>query len=391
VTPSGIHETRDPAAKPVDQAVVEEAAPSAAGLANLNDRLAAQVPGFVPLRRPFTLCIRNIWVRSIWGIDRRYVFDTSRHHWEWTLRNHITLRRGAYRVWLTKTAVANFHSKHHHPVFGQPPTWTEYDITRVRSFRVCYRVVVNSPNQVVFKIDQLPVTVPVYPANPNSQLMLLSTHGDENGLFRKMPAAVLAGKEDDTRFPFDANCVFIEPIDPMADTLDIGLGGTGVFGNRPLEARGMDPLTLAGNQDSKNLLSNNQLQLYCWVLEPDGTFGKEVFATSPAGFTGGVSAASGPVGVTLAITPTPAIPSFEDEMGNPMDNATMFTTTLMSTENEINVGLMPGRNLQFNWEGLGKLVQADEVTGPFTDVPGATASPVTVPAVQMKRFSRVQR
>jgi hypothetical protein len=386
VNPSGPQEVRDPTAKPFDLAVVEEAAPTDAQLAAFNANLAAQIPGFVPLQRPFVLCINRIWVRRLWTIDRRYVFDTWLHHWVWQHRNHIVLTHRACRVWLTKTSLSQFSYSQHCFPFGQLPTWRMFSLTDVRFFRVCFRVIVIGPNQVVIKIDQMHATLPQDPGNPNSPLMLLSTRGDENALFQEVPAPVLAGLQPDP-LPVGPDGVFVEPIDPVTGTLDIGMGGTGVFDNRPLEARGMLPTVLGGNADAAGAPNNNQLQLYCWALNPNGTIAQETFTT-------GLAAAGAPI--TLAITPTPALPSFEDDQGNTMDNPTMFITTLTGADDRVNIVMNANRTATISWAGAGQLEAADVLLGAgpptlWTDVQGATTGSVTVDFNQMKRFYRVRR
>jgi hypothetical protein len=388
---NGVREVRDPNAQPVELEVEEEAAPTDAQLAVLNQRLAAQLPGFVPLQRPFTLCISKIRVRRIWGIDRRYVMDTWLHHWKWMLRNHLIIRHRACRVWVTKVGVANFMSSHHHFEFGRPPVWTMFNLTQVRFMRVCYRLVLAPPNKVLIKIDQMHLVVPVDPDNPNSQLMLLSTAGDENQLFQQAAPAVLAGLQPDP-LPVGPDGVFVEPIDPVAGTLDIGEGGTGVFVNRPIEALGMGDLTLGGNQDGPRQLNNNQLQLYCWVLEPNGTIARENFTL---GGPGGAGAA--PQVISLAVSPTPAIPAFEDENGVMMDNATMLTTTLTGDPNTVRLFPLGAGQARLEWDGTGQLQAAPALLGNgpptvWTDVPGGALSPVTVSLNNPSmRYFRVRR
>ena len=388
VVPGGVQEVLDPTAKAVDIAVVEEAAPTDAQLAAMNANLAAQIPGFVPLQRPFILCINRIWVRRLWTVDRRYVFDTWLHHWAWQHRNHIILRHKACRVWLTKVSVSSFSYAQHCYPFGLPPTWRMASLTDVRFLRVCYRIIYIGPNQISVKIDQMHLTVPSDPNNPNSPLMLLSTSGDENKLFQEVPPAVLAGLQPDP-LPVGPDGVFVEPIDPVAGTLDIGPCGTGVFGNRPLEARGMLPAMLGGNDEDPLAPKNNQLQLYCWALNPNGTIAQETFATA-AGF--------GPAGapITLAVTPAPALPSFVDENGNAMENPTMFTATLTGEDNTVNIVRNAGGTATLSWAGAGQLQAADALVGNgpptvWTDVAGGALSPVTVNINLMKKFYRVRR
>ena len=193
---------------------------------------------------------------------------------------------------------------------------------------------------------------------------------------------MLAGLQPDP-LPVGPDGVFVEPIDPVAGTLDIGLGGTGVFDNRPLEARGMLPMTLGGNEDAADAPANNQLQLYCWALDPNGAVAQETF------FADGIP-------ITLAMTPTPAMPSFVDEAGNRMDNPTVFTTTLTGADNKVNINLIGDGTATLSWEGPGFLESANVLLGNgpptvWNAVPGATLSPVTVQANQLKRFYRVHR
>jgi hypothetical protein len=156
----------------------------------------------------------------------------------------------------------------------------------------------------------------------------------------------------------------------------------------------MLPVTLGGNEDAANAPENNQLQLYCWALNPNGTIAQETY---PVG--GAAPAPGGPAAVpgviTLATTPTPALPSFDDGMGNTMDNPTMFTTTLMTTENEIHIAPGAPGFVVLTWEGGGTLQCADELLGngpptAWTDVPGAFSG-MSVNASVAHRFYRLKR
>lgn len=377
VNPSSIQEQQDPSGKPVDLAVVESASPTDAELAAMNANLAAQIPGFVPLQRPFILCMSKIHMRRIWSVDHRSVFDTSLHHLTWQHRNGLVLTDRALRVWLTKVSLAQFSYSRRRLRVGQPPDQV-FDLLHLRFLRVGFRVIVVSPNQIALKIDQMHVVVPDDPNNPNSQLMLLSTQGDENRLFREVPPPVLAGLQPDP-LPVGPDGVGVEPIDPVSGTLDFGLGGTGVFDNHPLEARGVLPVILGGNEDAATAPENNQLQLYCWVLNPNGTIAGEPIESSPG------------LQVPLAMTPTPALPLFEDENGNPLENPTMFITTLTSADNKVYIQRLGNGNVQLSWDGPGQLQAAGAATGYYQDMPGATLSPVVVTPGQLAQFYRVRR
>ncbi len=355
-----------PTGGPVDFAVVEEDAPTAAELAEFNQRLIAA--GFLPIQPPFRLCIRQLRARFWWGIDRRFVMDCWRHHWVWRVAHHINLTVGTHRVWLTRLALSQFLSSHHHFVVGQPPTWTMLNLTHVRFFRICYRVYCPRPNIARIRVDQIWLVVPVHPEDPNSDLMLLTNVQDENLL---LPPAVLAGLVPDP-LPVGPDGVLVEELDPVLDTLDIGGGGTGNF-DGDLNALAMQPgvmmdVPFLGNEDSPERMDNNQLQLYCWALDRNGNLARETFSVgvpcpadlngdgvvgaadlalmlgswgfapgSPAdlsgdGFVNAFDLAlmlgswgpcAGPRGdVSFTVGPQPAMPEFTDDMGNPMGNPT---------------------------------------------------------------------
>ncbi len=266
-----------PGMAPVDFGVVEEDAPTAAELADLNARL--QMQGIPPMAPPFQWCIRSVRARHIWGIDRRFVMDCWRHHWTWFLRQHITLTVGTHRIWLTKVALSFFNYSGHHFVAGLPPQWRMMTLVNLRFFRVCYRVYCPYPGVVRIKLEQVYSVLPLDPNNPNSDLMLLTTQSNENALFQEVPPLVLAGLQPDP-LPVGPDGVFIETLDPVMATLDMGGGGTGVFDGNiaglPTDGS-MNELTLVGNRDFQQAAKNNQLQLYCWPLNANGTIKRTTF------------------------------------------------------------------------------------------------------------------
>jgi hypothetical protein len=255
----------------------------------------------------------------------------------------------------------------------------------VRFFRVCYRLIVPQPDVVRMKIDQIHIVLPQDLNNTNSPLVLLSTEGNENALFRELPPPVLAGEQPDP-LPVGPDGILIEPIDPVADTQDMGEGGTGVFEIRPLTEPGMtDAAMLLGNTDDAQHLNNNQLQLYCWLLDPEGAIRMETFGV-PGASDGG--AAPGQT-VSLATGPTPAIPVFEAD-GVVMDNPTKFSLEIAAAENAVQI-VRSRNNVILSWDGPGVLVGADKVTGPYQEVPGGAASPVTIQADKAQQFYQVRR
>lgn len=266
-----------PGMAPVDFGIIEEDAPTAAEVAQLNARL--QAAGIPPVQPPFQLCIRSVRARHIWGIDRRFVMDCWRHHWTWFIAQHITLTGGTYRVWLTRTALSFFNYSGHHFVAGLPPQWRMLTIADLRFFRVCYRVYCPNPGVARVKIEQLYAVLPVDPGNPNSDLMMLTTQSNENALNQEVPPAVRAGLQPDP-LPVGPDGVFVENLDPVLDTLDMGGGGTGIFdGDLSVipPDNTMTEVTMVGNRDFAQAMRNNQLQLYSWPLAPDGTVKRTTF------------------------------------------------------------------------------------------------------------------
>lgn len=297
----------DPNAKPVDIAIEEDDQPTAQELGIFNNLLEAA--GLPPLAGPFELCIKKKRVRRIWSITRRVVLDCWYHHWSWWVLHHIrlTVSNNGHRVWLTKLAVQKFSSSHHHYVVGQPPVWRSLTLIDVRFFRACYRIFCPRADRIRVKIEELAVTVPVDPGDPNSDLMFITTESNENNL---PPPDVRAGLVPDP-LPVDENGVFVEEIDVATSTLDMGSGGTGIFdGDVSVLVPGDPPIDVAivGNQDLANALHNNQLQLYCWSLDKDGNLLKDDVGD----------------GTMLTLGPTPAIPMFQDDQGNSVDNPTML-------------------------------------------------------------------
>lgn len=263
-----------PGMAPVDFGVVEEDEPTTAELNDLNARLAAQ--GIPPIFPPFQWCIRYVRARHIWGIDRRFVMDCWRHHWTWWISQHITLAAGTHRVWLSRVALSYFNYSGHHYVVGLPPVWHMLTLVHVRFFRVCYRVYCPYPGRLRIKIEQIYAVVPNNPDDPNTGLMMLTTESNENAL---PPPRVLAGLDPDP-LPVGPDGVYIETLGTVADTFDMGGGGTGIFdgdlGALPPDGS-MNELTLLGNRDLATAMRNNQLQLYCWPLNPDGTVARSTF------------------------------------------------------------------------------------------------------------------
>ena len=333
----GFTEVLIPDAVPTELAFEQEPEPTDEELNNFNNLLRARFGDNFPLtQRPFALCLRKFHVKRIWGIDRRVVFDTWMHHWSWRLRNHFTLRRGAYRIWLTKRSIINFNSRHHHFPFGGEPTSNEYNATHVRFFRICYRVFIPEPNVVRMKIDAIHVAVPEDPNDPNSDLMLISTASNENALFDELPPAVLAGLTPDP-LPVDDNGVFIEVLDPVRDTLDLSAGGAGIFEQKlstlstpdGQDDGGMEELIVVGNEDMAEELNNNQLPMYCWMLDGEGNLAQDV-----------IDLGNGET-IPLATGPTPAIPVFEQD-GEVVNDPTMFTLEVGEVDIVLAVEGLPG-------------------------------------------------
>lgn len=198
---------------------------------------------------------------------------------------------------------------------------------------------------------------------------------------------MLAGLTPDP-LPTDNEGVFVEAIDPALDTLDMGAGGTGVFETRPSEGRGMEDAMLLGNADLPSQLNNNQLQLYCWLLDSEGNVRTETFDVGDTTQSGDVSASANG-SITLSTGPTPAIPVFRAN-GITMDNPTMFDTTATSVDNELTIVLDDG-DVIISWEGPGALRRAGEAVGPYSDHPSGTSSPVSDPADQPEQFYRLHR
>ncbi len=309
-----------PTMAPVDFGIVQEGPPTATELNQFNLRL--QQAGFNPIFPPFQFCIRAVRNRHIWGIDRRFVMDTWLHHWKWFISHHFNLTARAHRVWITRAALSGFMSNHHHFVVGQPPTWTMHTLVNLRFFRVCYRIHCPRPNRLRIKIDQLFAVVPVHPDDPNSQLMLITTECNENRLFQTVPPDVLAGLQPDP-FPVGPDGTLVEDIDPVNGTLDIGGGGTGIFdGNLDVLAANpgtMQTVAMVGNDDFELANNDNQLQLYCWLLNPNGTIATDTFDTG-----------AGQPPITFTVDPAVAQPVFRDELGNPMPNPTMLDFTMQA-------------------------------------------------------------
>jgi hypothetical protein len=378
--------------KPVDWAAVEEGPVTDVELAAYNDNLKQQLPNFVPPEPPFDLCIREVKLRGFWGICRRVVYDAWLQHLKWRIRHHVTLQRGAYRVWITRKAVTEFESVQIHRLFGQPPVRRTIPTEHIRFFRVCYRVLVLGPDQVRVKVDRIFVCLPEDPSNPRSRLMLLTTHGNELDL-NEVPPRVLAGLEPDP-FPTDANGVFVEEISDVAGVRDMTANTAGVFeamirgaagtpaAPGPVEFSvpvqldaGMDEVTLVGNSDSSDELNDNQLPLYGWMLNEDGTLAEDTYDLGD-GKT-----------LTLGTGPSGTLPLFQDENGQPVSDATPLASETMVTETPLvdEIALQAGQ-ISISWSAEGFVLEgADQVTGPWTQV--ATQSPYsTAPTGQAKFF-----
>lgn len=268
------HDVLTPGMDPVDFGIVQEGEPTPVELNQFNQALIQA--GFNPIFPPFQMCIRAVRNRHFWSVDRRFVMDVWQHHWWWYISHHFNLTAGAHRIWITRAALSAFGSSHHHFVVGRPPQWSMYSLVHVRFFRVCYRVYCPRPNQIRVKIDRIYVVVPLHPEDPQSDLMLLTTHNSENQIFAEVSPEVLAGIAPD---PFPA--VQVIDIDPVLGTLDAGGGGTGVFDGdlAPLAANPgtMQTIAVVGNDDFAAALRNNQLQLYCYVLDANGNLARESF------------------------------------------------------------------------------------------------------------------
>ena len=225
------------------------------------------------------------------------------------------MRKHYYRVWLSKLAVTEFQSSHHHHVFGRPPAWHGFTIQHVRFFRVCYRIVRVAPNRVRWRLDQLHLVVPVEEDNPDAGLMLLTTQPNENLL---PPPRVLAGLDPDP-IQFDDEGVFLEAL-PAAGVGDILAGAARVGDVDPPPNVGMGDFRIDSFFDVFTELTvdgaiapcRDGLPLYCIMLNDDGTLGGEMVPIGPGGTP-----------VQLTNGAVPAIPIFVDEdTGEMMGKAT---------------------------------------------------------------------
>lgn len=305
--------------------IEEEAEPTDADLADLNARLAAQIPNFTPLRKPFSLCIRRFHLRSRWGVDRRVVMDIWRHHLQWVVAHHFTITAVPRRIWLSRLALTSFRSRHHHRVVGQPPVWHTFDLTHLRFFRICYRIHCPLLNVPRLRIDQLMAVIPMDPVDPTQGFMLLTTETDVRNL---PPPAILIGLKPDDQFPFDANGIFMQDI-TEADAGDIQGGSPETFNADLLpaiQAPGlMVDIPLTGNSDDAQLLMDNQLRLHCFMLDANGNLTQEVF-------DGGGAPGLREI-VTFTPGPTQAMPEFFDEdTGVTVANPTMLGATFMAED-----------------------------------------------------------
>lgn len=315
----------NPNMAPVQFEIEEEPDPTDAELADLNARLAAQIPNFVPFQRPFALCIRRFHLRSRWGVDRRVVMDIWRHHLQWRIQHHINLTVRPKRVWLSKLALVSFRSRHHHRVVGKPPVWRTLDLTHVRFFRCCYRIHCPKTDLPKLRLDQCFATVPIDPLDLTQGFMLFTTETD----VRKLPPpAVLIGLKPDTSIPFDQNGVFTQDLTEV-EVGDIQSGSPETFEGDFIAATRtpgkMVEVALNGNNDDPTLMLDNQLRLHCFMLDANGNVLTESFFPDPLD----------PVGPPIDFTtgPTQAIPEFFDEDTGVFEpNPTMLGMTVMATD-----------------------------------------------------------
>jgi len=320
------------------------------------------------------------------------VYDTWYHHWAWRLSHHFSLKKRAYRVWLTKASIAQFISSHHHYVVGQPPVWRTYNQTQIRFFRVCYRIFMPRPNVLRAKIDEVHVVLPQDPDDPNSPLMLVTTLADENQLLQRLSPAVLSGKESDP-LPVDENGVYVEEL-PDDATLDFLPGGTGVLTSDAVELPAvqepvgagltefMNNVLLKGNEDRPDELNNNQLKLFCWLLDSEGNIRMETI-----GGQGGGSGGASTGGVQLSTGPTEAIPVFEDpETGETTDNPTKLMLEVMTEEDLLSINRQGDGTLQIDWNGFGELLASPTAGGSYAPVAGATNPQIITPSAGQEYF-----
>lgn len=258
-----------------------------------------QQAGFTPVFPPFSMCINSFKVKRWYGIDRRFVMDTWYHCWRWTLRHHIHLTKGMHRVWLFRKSVEALRYQRWCFVVGAVPTYFEVNQTNVRYLRLCYRIWCPRPNVVRLRLDQLFLVVPM----PNGGLGMVTTEPDPT----KWPApAILAGLVDDPLENIGSSGqdgVSIQEIvdqqELAAQAQNMGAGTPGVFEAALVQINPGDNMDtrVIGNEDFQNAVMNNQLQLYCMVLDDNGLPAVDTFDTEI-------------LSMDLRTAPSPAIPVF---------------------------------------------------------------------------------
>jgi hypothetical protein len=266
---------------PNDMVIVQGGEPDQAQLNNTNALLQQQ--NFAPHFPPFNFCINRINVKRWWGCDRRVVKDTWIHCWTWVIRHHVHLTKYMHRIWLWRAAVATFSYDRWCYVFGQPPTHAGFDVTSIRFIRVCYRVFCPRPNVIRIRVDQIILVVDM----GDGSLGLVTTIRDAALL---PPPRVLAGLDPDPLQPGIGSSgqdgVLVEDIaDPQemaAEAQTMAAGAPGVFERElTVDAGQMQNTTLLKNTDMATALRNNQLQLYCMVLDNNGGIQTDTFPQAP--------------------------------------------------------------------------------------------------------------
>ncbi len=311
-----INNVRDTGAMSVDVVIEEDDEPTGAELNAYNAKLNAA--GLASVYPPFKLGIKKIKLRRARGVDRRMVIDTWLHHRQWRALNQVVVRARPYRVCVSKVGLSSYASDHRKFPAGQVPQASNYGLQHLRFFRLCYRIYRPTPDQVRIKLDQLFIVLPIDANNPNSDLMAFTTASDENKIFQTVPPAVLAGLQPDP-LPYGQDGVFLAPIDPIADCMDLGGGGTNIF-SRDLSTLGaaQQDVLIVGNEDLATELRNHQLQLYCWILSANGTLKFESFADQVHPQTP----------VVFTFPGTPAIPWFRDANDLPVVDPTLLALRL---------------------------------------------------------------
>ncbi len=311
-----IFDIRNSGASSVDVVIDEDDDPTGLELSNYNARLNAA--GLASMYPPFKLGIKKLEMRQTWGFDRRMVMDTWLHHWIWNAQSRVVVRARPYRVCVSKIGLSSFTSDHRKFPVGQLSQSSSYGLVNLRFFRLCYRIYRPHVNDVRIKLDQLFIVLPLDPNNPNSDLMALTTTSDENQLHQTVPPAVLAGLQPDP-LAYDQSGLLLQPLDPITDCMDVGGGGTNIF-EADLSTLGtsQQSVPVVANEDLATELRNNQLQLYCWILAPNGTVKSESFADQVHPSTP----------VVFTIPGTPAIPWFRDANNLSVPDPTLLALRL---------------------------------------------------------------